>query len=69
MKTITLRDEVYEKLARLKRDNESFSDVIEKLIERREFKIENYFGILKESKVLDEIEKMLELRKSARLRT
>ncbi|MDW8014193.1 MAG: antitoxin VapB family protein [Archaeoglobaceae archaeon] len=69
MKTITLRDEVYEKLLRLKRENESFSDVIEKLIERKEFKIENYFGILKESKVLDEIEKMLELRKSARLRT
>lgn len=33
VKTITIRDEVYNKLAELKRENESFSDLFERLTE------------------------------------
>jgi len=51
MKTIMIRDDVYNKLARIKGDK-SFSDIIEELIEEsislRRKKIEKYFGILKE---------------------
>jgi len=32
-KTITIRDEVYEKLLKIKREEESFSDLFERLIE------------------------------------
>jgi predicted CopG family antitoxin len=33
VKTITIRDEVYHKLTSLKRENESFSDLFERLAE------------------------------------
>ena len=33
VKTITIRDEVYRKLLSVKRENESFSELLEKLIE------------------------------------
>lgn len=36
VKTITIRDEVYNKLAELKRENESFSDLFERLAERQD---------------------------------
>ena len=69
MKTITIRDDTYEKLARLKRSGESFSDVIERLIEQKDFNISRYFGILKDSKVLEKIlDHSKDFRKSARLR-
>ena len=69
MKTITIRDDTYEKLVRLKRDGESFSDVIERLIEQKDFDISRYFGILKDSEVLERILKYSkDFRKSARLR-
>ncbi len=69
MKTITIRDDTYEKLARLKRNGESFSDVIERLIEQKDFDISRYFGILKDSEVLEKIlEYSKGFRKSARLR-
>jgi predicted CopG family antitoxin len=69
MKTITIRDDTYEKLVRLKRDGESFSDVIERLIEQKDFDISRYFGILKDSEVLERIlEYSKDFRKSARLR-
>ncbi len=32
-KTITIRDEVYKKLLRIKREGESFSDLFERLVE------------------------------------
>jgi len=57
MKNITVRDDVYKELARLKKEGESFSDVIMRLIESKSFNMEDYFGILKNSEVLDEIEK------------
>lgn len=33
VKTITIRDEVYKKLLSVKRENESFSELFEKLVE------------------------------------
>lgn len=35
VKTISISDEVYEKLKKMKLEGESFSDVINRLIERR----------------------------------
>jgi len=61
MKTIMIRDDVYNKLARIKGDK-SFSDIIEELIEEsislRRKKIEKYFGILKEEELKKEIYEM-----------
>ncbi len=55
MKNISLRDEVYEELSRLKREGESFSDVILRLLRRnRERSLEilkRYAGKLKSSDI------------------
>ncbi len=68
-KTISIRDDVYDILKNLKKEDESFSDVIEKLAEKKKSDIREYFGALKDSRVLDEIEKdCKEIRKSARQR-
>ncbi len=68
-KTISIRDEVYDTLRSLKRENESFSDVIGKLAKRKKSNLSDYFGALKNSKVLDEIEKdCKKVRASARSR-
>ncbi len=55
-KTISIREDVYEMLKSLKRENESFSDVIGKLTKMKKSQIGEYFGALKDSKTLDEIE-------------
>ena len=68
MKTISIRDDIYSKLTEMKDERESFSDVIEKLLKRKNTNIKRYFGVLKDSEVLEEIEKSLEMRKSARFR-
>ncbi|AAB89766.1 antitoxin VapB family protein [Archaeoglobus fulgidus] len=68
MKTISIRDDVYRKLLEMKDEEDSFSDVIEKLLKRKKTDIRRYFGVLKDSEVLDEIEKSLNARKSARFR-
>lgn len=68
MKTISIRDEVYNKLVEIKEEGESFSDVIEKLLRRKTTNIRKYFGILKDSDVLNEIERCLKARRSARFR-
>ncbi|BFI73684.1 antitoxin [Nanoarchaeota archaeon] len=63
MRTIMIRDEVYEKLRKLKRKGESFSDLIERLIKlrkKRENKVkkllEKYAGTLED----DELVKIIE---------
>jgi len=67
MKSIFIRDEVYEKLQKLKRGNESFSDVIMRLIEgRTEVSVlEKYAGKLSESELPDLVS---EERKKLRVR-
>ncbi len=55
-RTISIREEVYDVLKSLKRENESFSDVIGKLAKKRKSDLREYFGVLKDSKVLNEIE-------------
>ncbi len=67
MKTISIRDDIYRKLADIKGEGESFSDVIEKLLEKKT-DVRKYFGVLKDSETLEEIEKCLEMRKHARIR-
>ena len=69
-KTISIREEVYDILMSLKKDNESFSDVIWKLTKKRKPNLRDYFGILKDSKAITEIEEDIKkMRESARLRT
>lgn len=70
MKTISIRDEVYKSLRNMKREGESFSDVIERLLKRKNLSIRSYFGILKDNPVLDEIEEIArKAREEARART
>ncbi len=65
VKTITIREDVYEKLLEIKEDK-SFSEIILELLNKREI-IKTFKGILKGSKVLEEIEKeILEERKKIR---
>jgi predicted CopG family antitoxin len=67
MKTIMIRDDVYNKLARIK-GNKSFSDIIEELIEEsislRRKKIEKYFGILKDDEAKELKKEIYEMRKN-----
>ncbi|RLI23795.1 antitoxin, partial [Candidatus Bathyarchaeota archaeon] len=56
MKTLSIRDDVYEKLRRLKREGESFSDVIDRLIAREKTSLRFFFGKLKGSELLESME-------------
>lgn len=67
-KTISIRDDVYTLLKNLKKEEESFSDVIKKLV-RKKSNLSDYFGGLKDSKILSEIEKdSKKIREAARIR-
>jgi predicted CopG family antitoxin len=62
-KTLTITEEAYRRLAKLKRENESFSIVIERLTGKNKTKLRDYFGILsKESG--DELEKNIKEKRS-----
>ncbi|MEM0215732.1 MAG: antitoxin VapB family protein [Archaeoglobaceae archaeon] len=67
MKNIFIRDEVYEKLQKLKRGKESFSDVIMRLIEGRTDVdvLDKYAGKLADSQISDLVD---EERKKSRVR-
>ena len=70
MKNIMVRDEVYEKLQKMKKGRESFSDVILRLIEGRKKRgieiLERYAGYLSDS----ELEKIvMEERRKFRVRS
>ncbi|MDJ1422645.1 MAG: antitoxin VapB family protein [Candidatus Methanoperedens sp.] len=68
-KTISIRDDIYNILKSLKRENESFSDVIGELAKKKKSNLRDYFGALKDSKALDEIEDdYMKIRSSARSR-
>jgi predicted CopG family antitoxin len=45
-KTISIREDVYDRLKNLKKENESFSDVIGRLTNRRKSDMSEYFGAL-----------------------
>ncbi len=69
-KTISIREDVYDILTSLKKENESFSDVIWKLTKKRKPNLRDYFGVLKDSKAIIEIEEDIKkMRECARLRT
>ncbi|MHA1410897.1 MAG: antitoxin VapB family protein, partial [Candidatus Odinarchaeia archaeon] len=53
VKNISIKDKVYELLKQSKREDESFSDVIEKLLTKREINLKEFYGCLKDSVVLD----------------
>ncbi|MHA1653464.1 MAG: antitoxin VapB family protein [Candidatus Thorarchaeota archaeon] len=69
MKTITIPDDLYRQLKKIKRKEESFSDVIRRLLERRNTDIGKYFGVLRDSPVMADLDGIVkEIRESARSR-
>jgi predicted CopG family antitoxin len=69
VKTISIRDEIYEKLRNARREGESFSDAIDRLLKRDRADLSKYFGALKESDLLDELEEdSRKMRENARQR-
>jgi predicted CopG family antitoxin len=55
MKTITIRDDTYHTLLMLKEGEDSFSDVINRLISKKNRDIREYAGALRDSKILDRL--------------
>jgi len=55
MKTITIRDDTYHNLLILKEGEDSFSDVINRLVSKKNRDIREYAGALRDSKVLDQL--------------
>ncbi len=55
MKTITIRDDTYHSLIILKEGEDSFSDVINRLVSKKNRDIGEYAGKLRDSKVLDRL--------------
>ena len=55
-KTISIRDDVYSLLKGAKREDESFSDAIERLLKKDRVDLPQYFGALKDSPLFDKIE-------------
>jgi len=55
MKTITIRDDTYHSLLILKEGEDSFSDVINRLVSKKNRDLREYAGALRDSKVLDRL--------------
>ncbi|MBU4373850.1 MAG: antitoxin VapB family protein [Euryarchaeota archaeon] len=72
VKTITVREEAYKLLLEMKKEKESFSDVLVRVLRKktaRKSRVMDFFGVLKESKNLEEMEKeILEQRKKSEMR-
>lgn len=69
-KTISIRDETYIQLKNAKLEGESFSDVIDRLLERKKRNLSAYFGALKDRELLDGLEQdSRKIRELSRLRT
>jgi predicted CopG family antitoxin len=63
VKSITIKEEVYMQISNMKREGESFSDVLERLAKRKA-DVMDFFGMLKDSEVLVTMEReILEERK------
>jgi len=57
-KTVSLRENAYRKLASLKRENESFSDVVERISEEHEQNLEKFSSSFPEiGEVEDQLKK------------
>ncbi|MBI3334401.1 antitoxin VapB family protein [Candidatus Pacearchaeota archaeon] len=60
VKTITIREEAYNALKRLKKREQSFSEIIIEIAgEKRKIDICDFFGILKDSEAIEEARKNL----------
>ncbi len=69
-KTISIRDDVYKSLKDARRKEESFSDVIERLLKKDKTDLSGYFGSLKDNPLLDALEEdSRKIRAMARPRT
>jgi predicted CopG family antitoxin len=55
-KTLSIREETYEMLKREKREGESFSDVIDRLMRREKFNLADYFGAIEDEELLRGLE-------------
>ena len=57
-KTVSIREDVYETLKSMKREDEDISDAVERLIsyKKKEANLVDFFGVLKDSEVLKGLE-------------
>ena len=68
-KTIPIRADLYEILNSTRGENESFSNVIERLIKDKKTNLTGFFGVLSDSRVLNELEaESKEIREHSRVR-
>ena len=68
-KTISIRADLYEILNSTRGENESFSNVIERLIKDKKTNLTGFFGVLSDSRVLNELEaESKEIREHSRVR-
>ena len=68
-KTISIREDVYETIKSMKSEDESISDAVERLIEKKEADLDDFFGVLKDSEVLEGLEEDTKrIRASSRFR-
>jgi len=56
VKTITIKDEVYRELLKLKREGKSFSDIITELLRHKKVNLSFFYGVFKDEKTWKEIE-------------
>lgn len=69
-KTISIRRDLYEVLNSTRGSNESFSNVIERIIRKKKTDLSEFFGVLSDSKVLDELDaESKKIRENSRVRT
>jgi predicted CopG family antitoxin len=69
-KTLSIRDETYTQLKDAKLEGESFSDVIDRLLKKKEENLSGYFCALKDKEFLEELdEDSRKIRELSRLRT
>ena len=70
IKTISIREDVYETIKSMKREDESISDAVERRItKKKEADLEDFFGVLKDSEVLKGLEEDTKrIRASSRFR-
>ena len=68
-KNLAIREEVYRKLAEAKREGDSFSDVIERMLEKRSSLL-SLWGILADSEEIAQIgDETRQIRKRTTIRT